>query len=270
MTRILEIMFRHSKQLILLLIVPTLIGLAIAVFVLPPTYQAEATLWALRIYRTDTSNASASNPQSTPGGTQAAALTELLQTHVFVVGIAEVAGIGQTAGSSLSSGLASPSDAQLKELSQQIHVTAQGDNLVDITYSNSDPHLAQRVVQAVIQLYGEFTVSQGTASSSNTTGVYFNVLDAPALPTKPDSLTKRLLGGGGVALALAILVATLYVVILARRDHAVYNSQDAQKVAGLPIIMQLPTLSPAAVSLSTGLGSDARGAGSQDGSGVVG
>jgi capsular polysaccharide biosynthesis protein len=266
MSRILEIILRHAKQLILLLVVPTLIGIAIAVFVLPPTYQAKATLWALRIYRTDTSNA-ATNLQATPGGTQAAALSELLQTRVFVVGIAEAAGIGATAGSDASSNSGSPSDAQVNELSQQIHIAAQGDNLVGITYSNSDPHLAQRVVQAVVQQYGEFIVTQGTSSPSTATA-FFNVLDAPALPIKPD-LRARLLLGGGVGVALGVLATLLYAVILARRDHAVYDSQDVQNVAGLPVIMQLSTLSPATVSLSAGsVGRVARGADNLDGSGI--
>lgn len=266
MSRTLEIMFRHAKQLILLLVVPTLIGLAIAVFVLPPAYEAKATLWALRIYRTDTTNAAASNPQATPGGTQAAALSELLQTRVFVVGVAEAAGIGAPAGSDLSSGSTSPSDAQLDELSQQIHITAQGDNLVGITYSNTDPRVAQRVVQAVVQQYGQFIVSQGGSSSSTTADAFFNVLDAPELPIKAD-LRARLVLGGGVGLALAILATLLYVVILARRDHAVYDSRDVQNVAELPVIMQLPTLSPAAVSISAGtFGRAAHGADDLDGS----
>lgn len=249
MSRILEIIFRHAKQLSLMLAVPTLIGLAIAVIALPPGYQAKATLWALRMYRTDTSD-SASNPQSTPASTQATALSELLQTHVFVLSIAETAGIGSTAGSGASSTLASPSGAQLSDLSQHIQVTAQGDNLVDITYSNSDPHAAQRVVQAVIQQYGKFTVSLGTSSPGTTASTFFNVLDAPALSSTSASWVKLLLGAGAVALALAILAAIVYIVILARRDHAVYSAQDVQSVAGLPVIMQLPTLSPAAVFLS--------------------
>ena len=265
MSRILEIICRHAKQLILVLVVPAAIGIAIAVFVLPPTYQAKATLWALRIYRTDTSNAT-SNPQATPGGTQAAALSELLQTRVFVVDIAQAAGIG-AAGSDASSNFGSPSDAQLSELSQQIHVAAQGDNLVGITYSNSDPRLAQRVVQAVVQQYGEFIVTQGTSTPSTAT-VFFNVLDVPVLPIKPD-LRARLLLGGGVGVAVGVLATLLYAVILARRDHAVYDSQDVQNVAGLPVIMQLSTFSPTAVSLSAGSVSRvARGADDLDGSGI--
>lgn len=266
MSRTLEIIFRHARQLLLLLMVPTLIGLVVAAIVLPTTYQAKATLWALRIYRTDTSSPS-STSQATPAGTQATALSELLQTRAFMASVAVAAGVG----SNTSSNLASPSDAQLSDLSQHIQVTAQGTNLMNITYSNRNPRMAQKVVQAVIQEYSQFTVSLGGSSPSIPASAVFSVLDAPTVPSKPESLVKRLLGGAALGLAVAILAAILYVVTLVRRDHAVYSSQDVQKVVGLPVIMQVPTLSPAVVSFSVNLvNSDARAAGSLDGGNVIG
>jgi hypothetical protein len=110
--------------------------------------------------------------------------------------------------------------------------------------------MAQQVIAAVIQQYAIFMGSeqagwQGTASTAS-----YDILDAPAVPSKPESRGTRLLLAGGAGLGLAILAATLYVVMLVRRDHTVYDSRDVHGATGLPVIAQLPTLSRKAVDFS--------------------
>jgi uncharacterized protein involved in exopolysaccharide biosynthesis len=248
-------MFRHWTQLLLLLVAPIVISLAVAL-ALPNTYQAKATLWALRLYQTDTSQAgvaavsAASSGQPTPAGTQAAVLTELLQTHVFVASVAEAAGIGSASGSQAPGTPTPPSDAVLSALAHQVQVAAKGDHLVAITYSSDDPRMAQQVIAAVIQQYAIFMGSQQTGSQGTASTAFYNILDAPAVPSKPESRGTRLLLAGGAGLGLSILAGMLYVVMLVRRDHIVYDPRDVHDATRLPVIAQLPTISRAAVDLS--------------------
>ena len=70
----------------------------------------------------------------------------------------------------------------------------------------------------------------------------FKVIDAPAMPAKPVSRTLSLLIGGGVGLTVALLASILYIIILVRRDNAIYTLSDLKNTSTLPIAMQLPHL----------------------------
>src|SRR5262249_21273468 len=88
MIKFLETFFRHWILLLLMLLVPAIIGVGVA-FVLPSSYQASATLWALKRYEIISATGSESDLQATPADTQATALTELLQSRTFDIAVAK-------------------------------------------------------------------------------------------------------------------------------------------------------------------------------------
>lgn len=77
----------------------------------------------------------------------------------------------------------------------------------------------------------------------------YRVLDPPVIPLRPVSHVRQLLVGGGTGLAIAILACVLYLVVMVRRDRAIYIVADLQKVTAYPVVMQLPHLTAPVLSL---------------------
>lgn len=71
----------------------------------------------------------------------------------------------------------------------------------------------------------------------------FTIVDAPALGFQPVSRMKSLLTGGGIGLAVGLLFCIAFVVIVMRRDRAIYSVSDLQKITEAPILMQIPQMS---------------------------
>src|SRR5438876_10758232 len=94
-SRVLEAIFRHPMQLLLMLIFPIVVGLAVA-YVLPRSYQSSASLWALRRYAIIGATGPESDLQSTPATTQVAALSELLQSRDFSLAVAKATDLPST------------------------------------------------------------------------------------------------------------------------------------------------------------------------------
>lgn len=90
-------------------------------------------------------------------------------------------------------------------------------------------------IQTTINTINQEVAAQGTGSQE-----LFTVLDTPQSNTVAESRTKQYLLGGGVGLGLALLACVLYIVIMVRRDRAVYTAFELQQVAGLPVLTQLP------------------------------
>ena len=88
-------------------------------------------------------------------------------------------------------------------------------------------------------------ISQQGQSSSG----LFTVIDQPVLATQAVSRTKLFLTAGGVGLGVALLACALYIIILVRRDRAIYTANDLNKIVNASMVMQLPALSPKAVPL---------------------
>ena len=162
MTKLLEAIFRSIPRLLIMLLVPTIIGLGVA-YIFPRTYQASATLWALKRYEIISTTGTESNLQVTPAQTQATALAELLQSRTFDIAVAKSTNLR----SLLKLSLDSPSldDAYGAEISKNVKVTARGTNLYEVTYTSSDGRIATQVVASVVkefQLQGEgFSVLEG-------------------------------------------------------------------------------------------------------------
>jgi uncharacterized protein involved in exopolysaccharide biosynthesis len=93
------------------------------------------------------------------------------------------------------------------------------------------------------------TINQEISIQGNATESLFRVLDAPVIPAKPISRLKTLLFGGGIGLGVALAACALYILIALRRDRSVYTASDLHKVASWPVVLQLPLLGSAALSL---------------------
>ncbi|HEX6477320.1 MAG TPA: hypothetical protein VF043_00640 [Ktedonobacteraceae bacterium] len=287
---------------------------------MPRSYQAYASLWAFRRFEIITTTGPESDLQSTPAETQATALTALLQVHAFALSVAKATSLPSTLP---AADPAARDDALINAVSK-VQVVAQAYNLFVITYTNSNPEVAQQVVQAVITNFGlqsqgfsfiesqpllaglqaqlakakedaatavaaeskyigthpslsktdllndpEYQLLQAQAQNAQTavsnvqtnidtinqqvsaqgSGVdtLFKVLDAPFV--QGVSRTKTYLMGGGIGLGLAIAGALLYVIFATRRDRSVYTPLDLQKVAALPVVMQLPYLTGKTIPL---------------------
>lgn len=70
----------------------------------------------------------------------------------------------------------------------------------------------------------------------------YRVMDAPTVPTKPESRTKSLMLGGGVGLAIGLLAFISYFLILVRLDQSVYSPADMPTVTEYPVLIQIPRL----------------------------
>ena len=166
MIKLLETVCRRFLLLLLMLLVPTVIGLGVG-FLLPPSYQADATLWAFKRYEVIGATGPESDLQATPADTQATALTELLQTAEFDVPVANQANLKASLKLTAQQ-LSNPqmlSDAYVADLAKNVKVASSGANLFSITYTNGNPDIAKQVVAAIItqfQLQGpSFSVYEG-------------------------------------------------------------------------------------------------------------
>jgi len=122
-------------------------------FVMPRSYQAYASLWAFRRFEIITTTGPESDLQSTPAETQATALTELLQVHAFALSVADATSLPSTLSADVKANPAAR-DAALIAAVSKVQVAAQAYDLFVITYTNTNPEVAQQVVQAVIKNFG--------------------------------------------------------------------------------------------------------------------
>ncbi len=339
MRRTLEALFRHLFQLLTLLVLLPLIGVAVAYITIPQKYQSTASLWALQRYDAIGGNGaggSGSNAPETPAVSQANSLNSLLQTRSFALNV--VQGIDLAPSLHLSdSVLNDPQQRQnaiVAEISKNAQAIAQGDFLFVIIYSNRDPQVAQQVIQSIITQYkaqtlmfsagenllqsyqSELPLAQSAANTavvaesqylathpdlapSNLSSdpkyaqldatrvqdqnvvssiqssisaaqlsiaaqngganTLYSVIDTPQRPIYPQSRLNGEVLGGGEGLGIALLAIILYLVILVRRDRAIYSADDLKEESfGIPVVMQLPQLKPALISLIVTHGTNAQ------------
>jgi len=148
--RILEAIFRRPLQLLVLIVLLPVLSVAIAYF-LPRSYQANATLWALRRYEVIGASGPESNLLATPADTQATALSELLQSRYFALSVANATGLPSTLPANVQADPQVRDDTLFTDISQHVIVASQGYNLYGIVYVNTNPQVAQQVVQSVVQ-----------------------------------------------------------------------------------------------------------------------
>ncbi len=125
----------------------------------------------------------------------------------------------------------------------QAHPNLTGNDLITdprYTLLQAQTQQAQLTVQNIqnqIATIGQEISAQGTSPAS-----LFKVLDAPAVASLPESRSRDYFIAGGIGLCSAIIACALYIVILVRRDHAIYAAPDLQRVMAYPVIMQVPRL----------------------------
>lgn len=154
MDRLLRTIVHRLIQLLLLIFLPVAIGGLVA-YHSPRQYQATAMLWALHKYDTLTATSVDSNNLSTPAETQVTELSELLQTRSFSLAVAQEAHLAETLAAHVRDNPQTRDDALVSDISQHVQVQTQGYDLFTITYTSTDPQIAQRVVAAVIDNYGQ-------------------------------------------------------------------------------------------------------------------
>ncbi len=106
-----------------------------------------------------------------------------------------------------------------------------------------DQYSVQSIQTSVGTLNQEIN-AQGTNSVS-----LFKEIDPPLVPGLPLSRTKQFLVDGGIGLAIGLIACIVYMLIMVRRDRAIYISRDLEKFAAMPVLMQLPHLKSAEVGL---------------------
>jgi len=152
--RVLRIIIHHPIQLLFLLILPVAIGGAIA-YLQPRQYQATATILALHRYDTLTATSVDSANLATPAETQATVISELLLSRSFTLAVAREAQLASTLNASALATPQSRDDALFADISQHTLAQAQGYELFTISYTNTNPQMAQQVVAAIVDNYAQ-------------------------------------------------------------------------------------------------------------------
>jgi len=323
MYRLLETIFRYPLRLLTILVLLPVIGVGIAYFVFPHTYEAAARLWAYQRFGVITSTGTDTNLYETPAQTQAIALSELLNTRSFALSVAHGIDIAPTLQLS-SDVLSNPQkldDAVFANISKNVLVTPLEYSLYTITYISTSAVVAQEIVASVVnqfstqgiqyaygdaqrllQIYqGQLVQTKQAAAQAldaeqaylqahpelrrpgiaplndpqyaaldaqrqqaqadeknvetNITSLtqqlsaegtnlesFFKELDNPLVPIQPQSRTKQFLTAGGVGLGVGIIACLVFLLILVRRDRAVYIPRDLENLVDFPIVMEIPQL----------------------------
>ncbi len=171
MRRTLEALFRRLGRIVALLVLLPIIGFTIG-YLLPHTYQAQASLWANKRYEVIGSTGTESDLLATEAETQATALNELLQTRTFDLAVANQTGLKDTLSPSVRSDPNARDDALVQAINDRVLVQAQGTHLFTITYTNTDWHIAQQVVAAVINSYGQQSQGLSVVEGQNLLEAY--------------------------------------------------------------------------------------------------
>ncbi len=86
------------------------------------------------------------------------------------------------------------------------------------------------------------TFNQQLAQLSTGAQGLFHEIDAPTVPTQPESRVKSLLVGGAVGLVIGLLATIGYLLILVRLDQSVYSSADLPAITNYPVLIQIQKL----------------------------
>ena len=124
--------------------------------------------------------------------------------------------------------------------------------------TQSDPTYNQLLQQAqgaqanVDALQSNITqLNQQLATIGNGSGGLYNIVDTPAVDSQPVSRAKMFLLGGGIGLAVGLLIVTLLLVALSRRDRSAYTPDDLRRLTTLPVVLELPRLPTALVAAAS-------------------
>lgn len=323
MHRLLETIFRYPLRLLAILILLPAIGVALAYFLVPHSYEAAARLWAYQRFGVITVTGTDSNLYETPAQTQATALTELLNTRSFALSVAQGIDLAPSLhlGSDVLSDPEKLNSAIFADISKNVVVTPVDYSLYTITYTNHSAQIAQEIVASVVNQFSTQGIQYAYGNAQRLLNIYegqliqaqqqtaqaltaeqnylkahpaltqpgvspmndpqyaaldaqrqsdqanvqniqanidelnqqikaegtnlqsfFKEVDNPLVPTQPQSRTKQFLTAGGVGLGVGLVACLAFLLILMRRDKAIYMARDLEKLATLPVVMEIPQL----------------------------
>ncbi|HEU5383493.1 MAG TPA: hypothetical protein VFV38_49455 [Ktedonobacteraceae bacterium] len=150
MVATLETIFRRPIYFLLLIVLLPLLS-AVVIYLLPRSYEADASLWAEQRYIVIGATGPETDLQATPAQTQTAALTELLQSRAFALTVADETDLPSTLSASVRADRQKREDALYQEISTKVVVTPSGYNLFTVAYTNTNPKIAQEVIETTIQ-----------------------------------------------------------------------------------------------------------------------
>lgn len=162
-----------SRRLVLVLalaLVPAALGFGVALL-MPRSYQSTATLWAFTRYQLVGTTATDVNVDATPASSQAAALSELLQSRAFDVLVAQGTDLAKAMGIT-GYDPQEQGDLLTAELSKSVVVAAVGYNLYTVSYTGSGPQVAEEVVKSVVDQYALQSVSLSAVQAKQLLTVY--------------------------------------------------------------------------------------------------
>lgn len=153
MNRVFRTIMRCPIQLLILFILPLGISAAVVHFT-PRQYQSEAMLLALHRFDILSATSIDNADLATPAETQATTLSELLATRSFDIAVGQDAHLDATLDAATRANPQQRDDAIYADISAHVLTQALGYNLFSITYTNTNPQVAQQVVAAVVHHYG--------------------------------------------------------------------------------------------------------------------
>lgn len=153
MRRMLERLFRHPVQALTLFLTPVLLSAAV-LLVTPASYKATASLWALRPFIVIGATGPEADRLATPAESQATAIDEMVQTRSFALAVAHSTHLESELSDSTRANPQLAEETLYHAIASGVYVSAQGYNLVIISYTDNDQHIAEEVVAAVIAQYG--------------------------------------------------------------------------------------------------------------------
>jgi hypothetical protein len=186
----LETIFRRPIYFLLLIMLLPLISVVVVYF-LPRSYEADASLWAERRYIVIGATGPETDLQATPAQTQAAALTELLQSRAFALTVASETELPSTLSASVRADRQRREDALYQEISTKILVTPSGYNLFTMAYINTNAKIAQEVVQATIQNFAQQSQSFTTVEAQQLLASYQTQLNQAKQQENADTQAEQ-------------------------------------------------------------------------------
>ncbi len=153
MHRMLEGLFRHPAQALTLFLTPIALSMAV-LLVIPGSYKATASIWALRPFTVIGATGPEADRLATPAESQATAIDEMVQTRSFALAVAHSTHLASELSASTRANPQLAEDTLYHAIAGGVFVSAQGYNLITISYTDNDQHIAEEVVAAVIAQYG--------------------------------------------------------------------------------------------------------------------
>jgi len=162
-------------------------------------------------------------------------------------------------------------ETQLKTIQQQATSAAQAvasylqQNQLTVDTAQSDPKYqllsgeATQANAALVDVENNIdTVNQQLATlSGRSTGLY-ETIDAPIVPSQPQTRSKTLLLGGGIGLIIGLLASIGYFLVLSRMDQSIYAPSDIPEISEYPVLVQVPRLPYGSVAWVSQAGRETR------------